>query len=169
MASTQSIARKLGWLMACLLIAGAGCDDDSAASDAEHGDHSHGDGDEHGAAGSGGDEHGEHSHAEPVGDPSGAKCPDGGSTLTYDNFGKKFMQDYCLRCHSVNVTGNDRIGAPDDHNFDELVDIEVFKDHIDQYSGSGPSKTNTTMPPTDPKPSLEERQKLAEWLACGPK
>lgn len=160
MASRQSIARKLGWLFA-LCIAGTGCDDDSAADghghdDGEHGDHSHGE------AGSGG-----HDHDTVIGDLTGTVCPDGGGTLTYENFGKKFMQDYCLSCHSVDST--DRKGAPDDHNFDELVDIDGLRAHIDQYAGSGPDATNEVMPKDDPKPTLEERKKLSEWLACGPK
>lgn len=164
MASKQGFARKLGWLVACLWIAGAGCDDDSAADGAHshEGEHSHGHGDHsHAEAGSGG-----HSHDRVIGELTGTVCPDGGSELTYENFGKKFMQDYCLSCHSVD--SKDRQGAPDDHNFDTLADVDIMKAHIDQYAGSGPDATNTKMPKADPKPTLEERQKLSEWLACGP-
>lgn len=172
MALKQGIARKLGWLLACLWIAGAGCDDDSAADDAhshedgnhahEDGDHTHEDGDHaHGAAGSGG-------HDRVIGPMTGATCPDGGSSLTYENFGEKFFQDYCLSCHSVSSAN--RNGAPDDHNFDTLADVEIMKAHIDQYAGSGPSATNTKMPPEgNPAPSEDERKQLSEWLACGPK
>lgn len=166
MASKQGIARKLGWLLACVCIAGAGCDDDKAADDAHsHGEdgHSHDDEHSHGAAGSDG-----HAHDRVIGDMTGATCPDGGGTLTYENFGKKFMEDYCLTCHSVD--SKDRKMAPADHNFDTLGDVDIMRAHIDQYAGSGPDATNTMMPPAgNPAPSEAERKKLSEWLACGVK
>ena len=171
MASTHYIARKLGWLLACLTIAGMGCDDDNAAdkqSDAEHAaehEKNGGHGDEHGGSAGGEAEH-EHDTSHPIGDLTGAKCPEN-NTLTYDNFGKKFFQDYCLSCHSTSVKGADRHDAPSDHNFDALEDIELLAPHIDQYAGSGPDANNTKMPPVDPKPTMEERQKLSEWIACG--
>lgn len=171
MASRHRMARKLGWLLACLWIAGAGCDDDSAADAAGDG-HSHAPGEEHShenAAGNTGHAQGgseEHAHDRVIGPLTGTVCPDDGSTLTYENFGKKFMQDYCVRCHSVDA--KNRNGAPADHNFDTLADVDFMKAHIDQYAGSGPSATNMKMPPSDPKPTMEERQKLSEWLACGP-
>lgn len=107
------------------------------------------------------DDHGE----ENVGPDSGATCPDN-STLTYENFGKEFFSSYCLRCHSSSVTGEKRMGAPPDHNFDKLSEIDLLKKHIDQMAASGPAHTNETMPPSNPKPSKEEREKLGEWIAC---
>jgi uncharacterized membrane protein len=56
--------------------------------------------------------------------------------------------------------------APADHNFDTLAEIALLAPHIDQYAGSGPDATNTTMPKSGDKPTKEERQKLSEWLAC---
>lgn len=100
-----------------------------------------------------------------IGPPTKATCPTT-QTLTYANFGQSFMRTYCLRCHSASVKGDARQGAPSDHNFDSVDDIRGLADHIDQYAGSGPASTNTEMPRNDPKPSLQERQKLAEWLAC---
>ena len=132
-----------------------GCDDDE--DDPDH--------DDHGADGST-----PHSYdaSKQIGPPTGATCPDN-SDLTYDNFGKDFMMKYCLRCHSSMVSGAARNGAPSDHNFDALNDIDLLWPHIDQYAGSGPSSTNTKMPPSNPKPSDDDRKKLSEWLACGPK
>ena len=98
--------------------------------------------------------------------PTGATCPTD-SALTYDNFGSAFMESYCLRCHSVTVTGADRKDAPTDHNFDTLNDIKGLADHIDEHAGAGPDATNTLMPPDDPRPSLEQRMQLSTWLACG--
>jgi uncharacterized membrane protein len=99
--------------------------------------------------------------------PSGAACPSD-STPTYDNFGRAFMTNYCVQCHSSSVTGAARQGAPDDHNFDSLDAIHATElEHIDEVAAAGPHHTNAIMPPTDPKPSLVERQQLGEWLACG--
>lgn len=185
MASIHRTTCKLGWLVACFLTAGVGCDDDAAAESAgeqtaihagEH-DASHGSAGgssedaehdaSHGSAGSGADE-GEHEHDTNamIGPPTGAQCPSD-STLTYDNFGKQFMQDYCLRCHSTSVAAGDRHDAPPDHNFDTIDDITLLAKHIDEMAGSGPDNTNETMPPSDPKPTTEERAKLSQWLACG--
>jgi uncharacterized membrane protein len=100
------------------------------------------------------------------GPPTGAECPDE-STLTYGNFGEEFMSNYCVRCHSAEVSGADREGAPGDHNFDSAFEIRAFADHIDQKAGSGPDATNDLMPPDGAAPSMVEREQLAEWLACG--
>jgi mono/diheme cytochrome c family protein len=78
------------------------------------------------------------------------------------------MTQYCASCHGSNVTGAARNGAPSDHNFDTLVNVKDAAGHIDSYAASGPAKTNTVMPPVgNPAPTLAERQKLGEWLACG--
>lgn len=158
MPSTRIVNRRLGYLFACGLATLTGLTTLSACKDDDAADHDHGDDD--------------HDHdGAMVGPTTGATCPDG-STLTYDNFGKQFMQDYCLTCHSTSVTGDARMGAPDDHNFDSLASVALMKAHIDELAGSGPDATNTMMPPpklATKKPSMEDRQKLSEWLVCGPK
>lgn len=108
----------------------------------------------------------DHHHGGRGGAPTQTPCP-ATSSLTYSSFGRTFMQSYCLRCHSVTVTGAARKNAPADHNFDDAVDIGLFADHIDEYAGSGPAATNVVMPPDDPRPSVAERAQLSEWLACG--
>lgn len=137
------------WVSGLLLAAACGSDDGGD----DHGDHSHGEPDDH--------------HGEPVGPPSGAVCPTGGGTLTYENFGKQFFADYCLSCHSSKVKGAARMSAPDDHNFDTLAEIDLLIDHVDQKAAKGPSSTNLSMPPSGKRPTEEERAKLGEWLACG--
>jgi hypothetical protein len=104
-------------------------------------------------------------HADEGGKASGAVCPPG-STLTYDSFGRGFMQTYCTRCHSSTVSGEMRQGAPADHNFNTFAGIFVMADHIDEHAAAGPDSVNTAMPPSDPKPSEAERRQLGEWLAC---
>lgn len=108
---------------------------------------------------------GEHADDEQH-EPSGATCPPG-SSLTYENFGREFMNDYCTRCHSSALDGADRNGAPSDHDFDTLAGIRATTTHhIDELAAAGPDHVNTAMPPTDPKPSKSERERLGEWLAC---
>lgn len=102
-----------------------------------------------------------------TGNPTQAVCPDGGTALTYEDFGSAFMASYCQRCHSAEVDGSARNGAPDDHNFDTQVECQALADHIDELAGSGPGATNVEMPPSQPRPTLAERRMLSEWLACG--
>ncbi len=107
-----------------------------------------------------------HGSAVAEGISTNTTCP-ATQSLTYANFGQAFLQTYYLRCHSANVSGDARQGAPEDHNFDVLDDVRSLAEHIDQYAGSGPAATNTVMPKDSPAPSTEERRKLSEWLACG--
>lgn len=103
---------------------------------------------------------------EAVGPATSSVCPTP-QTLTYDNFGRDFMNRYCLRCHSAKVTGTAREGAPSDHNFDTIDEVQGLREHIDQKAAAGPAATNTDMPRGQPAPTADERKKLGEWLACG--
>jgi uncharacterized membrane protein len=100
------------------------------------------------------------------GPPTEASCPQT-STLTYDNFGKNFMTKYCTRCHSSELVGADRMGAPSFHDFDTIFGIRAVANHIDETTASGPAATNKGMPPDSPSPTLDERRQLGEWIACG--
>jgi len=113
-----------------------------------------------GAAGDNGND-----EAGDVGPRTGSTCPDS-NPPTYDNFGKQFMQKYCLRCHSQHLTCAARMGAPADHNFDVELGIIGNVKHIDEVAAAGPDATNMVMPPSDPMPSLDERKKLGEFIAC---
>jgi uncharacterized membrane protein len=101
-----------------------------------------------------------------LGPPTEAPCPPS-STLTYASFGQPFMASYCTRCHSSALTGDARMGASAYHDYDSLDGIRAVAVHIDQTAGAGPAATNDTMPPSGAAPTLEERQMLAEWIACG--
>ncbi len=84
------------------------------------------------------EEHGAH-----PGEPSGATCPED-SLLSYENFGKDFMDEYCVGCHSTSLSGASRNGAPSDHNFDSLAAIrEVEVEHIDMLAAGGHHHINT--------------------------
>ena len=93
-------------------------------------------------------------------------CPPG-STLTYDNFGKGFMERYCTACHDSALTGAARRGAPSFHDFDTLFGIKAVSDHIDQTTAAGPAAINEGMPQDDPTTTTRERYQLGEWIACG--
>jgi uncharacterized membrane protein len=99
------------------------------------------------------------------GGPTGSTCPEG-STLSYETFGQEFMDAYCTRCHASDLTGDDRNGAPLNHDFDTKAGILAVADHIDEQAAAGPDNVNTAMPPRAPKPTEEERRQLGEWLAC---
>jgi len=100
------------------------------------------------------------------GPPTESVCPPG-SALTYDNFGKPFMEAYCTRCHSSELMGAARMGAPSFHDFDSRFGVAAVADHIDETTAFGPAAENHSMPPTGPRPTDAERRQLGEWLACG--
>jgi len=152
----------VGSLFALALASGCGDDDDDAS---DHGDHDHEDGGDHDAEdGSAGDH--DHDPSKPIGTPSGATCPDD-NTLTYDSFGKAFMDEYCVRCHSTQLeTEVERMFAPPGHDFDVFEGILGVAEHVDQMAAAGPNKVNTMMPPSGAKPTMEEREQLGKWLAC---
>jgi uncharacterized membrane protein len=90
-----------------------------------------------------------------------AACPPEGTSLTYENFGAEFLRNHCQGCHASGV--KDRRGAPREYAFDTRDDAEAWADRIYVRSAGD----NTSMPPGPDDPSEEERDDLAEWLACG--
>jgi uncharacterized membrane protein len=95
---------------------------------------------------------------EEIGDVA---CPTGGTKLTYENFGRAFFAGNCDSCHSAQT--GDRQGAPAEFAFDTVAQVRQHKDRIFARS-AGP---NDSMPIGPNDPPREERDKLAEWLACG--
>jgi len=109
-----------------------------------------------------------------------------GCTGTPDqcNFGKTFMARYCTNCHSSRIDKlSERNGAPLFHDFNTLLGIIGPWQHIDEQTGIGPDAHNTFMPgagtggrcPSQiggsldencPEPTDDERETLAQWLAC---
>jgi hypothetical protein len=107
---------------------------------------------------------GDHSHL--FGPPTESICPTD-STLTYESFGRPFMEAYCTRCHHSEREGADRMGAPAYHDFDTLFGIRAVSHHIDETAAAGPAAVNEMMPPSGDRPTLDERYQLGEWIACG--
>jgi hypothetical protein len=88
-------------------------------------------------------------------------CPSGGTALTYQSFGRTFLDGYCQPCHGA--SGPDRRGAPSAYDFRSHQDAMGWADRIFARAAA----ENTTMPPGPDDPPEAERMKLAEWLACG--
>lgn len=88
-------------------------------------------------------------------------CPPEGTELTYATFGKPFMETHCQTCHGQPT--HDRKGAPGGYDFGSVDDVRVHKARIFSRAAAD----NTTMPPGPDDPPEAEREKLAEWLACG--
>lgn len=119
-------------------------------------------------------------NSAPPPTPTQTVCPDPDpNTLTWDNFGQKFMADYCTMCHASTLPHAQRNGAPLYHDFDALRGVLQVPDHIDAEAGSGPAAHNSAMPPdrcpTTPggvldrdcrEPSDAERTNLSLWIAC---
>jgi len=88
-------------------------------------------------------------------------CPQDGTQLTYESFGRAFMAEHCDECHSAGE--GLRKGAPASFRFDTLAGVRARVDRIFVRAAA----SNTTMPPGADGPSADARDRLAEWLACG--
>ena len=88
-------------------------------------------------------------------------CPPEGTTLTYESFGRGMLAAHCNHCH--NASEGKRSGAPESYRFDTLDDVHKHKARIFVRAAA----SNVTMPPGPDDPSPDEREQLAEWLACG--
>ena len=69
-------------------------------------------------------------------------------TLTYANFGMRFIETYCYRCHGFSQTSAQQVGS-------------------DLYLAAVADGDNSFMPPVDPRPTLAERTNFGVWLNCG--
>jgi cytochrome c5 len=104
---------------------------------------------------------------------TGTSCPPAGTALRFTggappDFGRSFTSSYCTRCHATALTGAAaRNGAPAGANFDDVCSIRARVQIMDAYAGSGANGTFTIMPIGPPAPTLAERARLSEWLACG--
>jgi uncharacterized membrane protein len=88
-------------------------------------------------------------------------CRPQGTQLTYDSFGREFLDTHCNRCH--NASEGHRSGAPESYRFETLEDVHAHRERIFVRAAA----SNTTMPPGVDDPPADERDQLAEWLACG--
>lgn len=86
-----------------------------------------------------------------------------GSVLSYENFGRGVISDYCLACHSRNLDSELRYGAPTELNFDEAMDVRTWRVRIlDVFDGKIKHKIELGRSPD----SIDKKMAL-EWLECG--
>jgi uncharacterized membrane protein len=85
-------------------------------------------------------------------------CP---NDLTYDNFGRGLVEQYCTGCHSTNIPSSQRNDAPEVVNLDSYVGILEWVLEIQEEA----TPETPTMPPGGGTTQLE-RDLLAEWIEC---
>ncbi len=83
-------------------------------------------------------------------------CPPEGTTLTYENFGEPFFTAYCVYCH----------GGPNAYSSRAFTTAQSIRDQRERIFINA-AADNTYMPPGPDDPPQEQRDQLAEWLACG--
>jgi hypothetical protein len=83
-------------------------------------------------------------------DTSTLTCPPD-STLTYATYGRLAMQDHCLACHAGKESPR-------------LDTVEQIRTHAQVILSEAVA---TTAMPENGDMTLEEREMLGEWLACG--
>jgi uncharacterized membrane protein len=86
--------------------------------------------------------------------------PIGGDT--WANYARGFFSAYCNRCHSSQLTGLGRNGAPHGFDWDSEAVVRAQLDFI-----RGDVGESNYMPPDDPKPSCAERRRLVRWIDAG--
>ncbi len=113
-------------------------------------------------------------------------CPKA-TYLTYENFGKGFMSNYCTSCHGASVPDVGRGGAPADVNFDTSADVLIWRKGImdrtvlgiataspaaDPGTGTGGDAAAPSvpaaikMPPSD-HVTPSDLVAFGEWMNCG--
>lgn len=96
------------------------------------------------------------------GPPSaGADTDPACSGLTYETFGRHFLETYCLACHQGDF-------AARHINLSTQSGVQTWKGAIGLHAVE--TRTSIPMPPDEPglpRPSDEEREQLGRWLRCG--
>ena len=96
------------------------------------------------------------SGADEIEDHPCPSTPAGGTALTYENFGRAFIDAHCIICHGG-------ANAHSSRAFTSVDQIRAQRDRIFANAAAG----NRSMPPGPDGPSPEDRNRLADWLACG--
>lgn len=78
---------------------------------------------------------------------------------TFDTFAGPLLATYCTRCHSTQLTGAARNGAPIGFNWDDEASVRMHLAEMRNAVG-----VLNFMPPSDPKPTCAERQRLVRWI-----
>ncbi|MBZ0274139.1 hypothetical protein K8I61_19020 [bacterium] len=72
-----------------------------------------------------------------------------------------FFDSYCLRCHSEQVEGDARRGAPADLNFDTQELVLANAEDV-----RGALLDNSGQPPSPPYPTAYDRDRVLAWIDC---
>lgn len=95
---------------------------------------------------------------------AGRASADAGATgcaaLTYEAFGKAFLQTYCVGCHAGPR-------APDGVDLSTLAGVKANKSEVVAHAVRTP-RSKPMPPPSSRQPTAAERARLGEWLSCGP-
>ncbi len=78
---------------------------------------------------------------------------------TFATFAGPLLQQYCTRCHSSTLTGAARNGAPVGFNWNDEASVRTHL--IEMRNAIGVANF---MPPSAPRPSCAERQRLVRWI-----
>lgn len=81
---------------------------------------------------------------------------------TYSDFAQPFFGDYCTRCHSSELTGAERNGAPTGLDWDVEQTVRDNLSRIRHQVG-----VSQAMPLSAPYPSCAEREALVRWIDAG--
>jgi len=99
-----------------------------------------------------------HSQEAPAAEPAQKDC-----SLNYSNFGKAFVEKYCLRCHTAQKHNFfTRRGAPKGADFDAYAGIKDKAEKIKKLVVA-----THKMPKGKPKPDADERRQVGAWIDCG--
>ncbi len=81
--------------------------------------------------------------------------------LSWENTGRLFLTNWCTGCHSSQLSGKARFGAPGGVDFETEALFLPFKERIEARTGG----ERPSMPPAG-GPSQEERELFLRWTAC---
>jgi uncharacterized membrane protein len=90
---------------------------------------------------------------------SGASAPP--ADPTWENYIQAFFDGYCVRCHSSDLTGSARQGAP------AGIDYNTYELAVQNAAGAKTEVSSAGMPPSDPLPTDAERNALVKWVDNG--
>ena len=86
--------------------------------------------------------------------------------LTYDTWGRGFLDTHCNGCHSSITAPAQRRGAPPGVDFDTYEGVLQFAERLEErVIVQNEAEDGNPMPPGG-GPTAEEREMLHEWLEC---
>lgn len=78
----------------------------------------------------------------------------------WDTFARGYLSTWCTPCHSSELVGASRSGAPEGVDFETWAGAALWAERI------GATSIDASMPPAG-GPSEEDRERILEWVECG--